>query len=108
MNGASLLFKPSPELGPGTLPFVRVFAQLSDTDRLLNRLVTQRLMTKIRRALAQMRQLHAVGSHNLSCVSGLSELGGQVAIDLKADADFHESGGCPKHETFLRFSIIGR
>jgi hypothetical protein len=37
---------------------------------------------------------------------GLLELGGQVAIDLKADADFHESGGCPKHEAFLRFSII--
>jgi hypothetical protein len=34
------------------------------------------------------------------------ELGGQVAVDLKADADFHESGGCPNHETFLRFSII--
>jgi hypothetical protein len=37
---------------------------------------------------------------------GLLELGGQVAIDLKADADFHESGGCPNHETFLRFSSI--
>jgi hypothetical protein len=34
------------------------------------------------------------------------ELGGQVAVDLKADADFNESGGCPNHETFLRFSII--
>lgn len=34
---------------------------------------------------------------------GLLELGGQVAIDLKADADFHESRSCPNHETFLRF-----
>jgi hypothetical protein len=40
----------------------------------------------------------------------ISEFGGQIPVDLKANADFDESRSRPDHETFLRFklSIISR
>jgi hypothetical protein len=33
------------------------------------------------------------------------QLGWQIPVDLKADADFDESGSRPDHETFLQFLL---
>jgi hypothetical protein len=35
----------------------------------------------------------------------ISEFGGQIPVDLKADADFDESRSRPDHYTFLRFKL---
>jgi len=37
-----------------------------------------------------------------------SEFGGQIPVDLKADADFDESRSRPDHETFLLFQFMSR
>ena len=37
-----------------------------------------------------------------------SKLGRQIAVDLKADADFNEEGGGPSHEFLLDFRVCAR
>ena len=87
---------------------MQAFAQLSDADPSVgrSRRDTRRYGKKSGVQLAHLRQRTPFALIIDLARVGLLELGGQVAIDLKADADFHESGGCPNHETFLRFSII--
>jgi hypothetical protein len=85
---------------------MQAFAQLSNADPSVGRSPRgTRLAKKFGVQLAHLRQRTPFALIIDLARVGLLELGGQVAIDLKADADFHESGGCPNHETFLRFSI---
>jgi hypothetical protein len=87
---------------------MQAFAQLSDADpgQIVAGGTRAVLAKKFGVQLAHLRQRTPFTLIIDLARVGLLELGGQVAIDLKADADFHERGGCPNHETFLRFSIV--
>ena len=68
--------------------------QLSDADPSVGRSRpdTRRSVKKSGVQLAHLRQRTPFALTIDLARVGLLELGGQVAIDLKADADFHESG----------------
>ena len=56
-------------------------------------------------ASAKLTGLKSIDVGGPAPLEPTSEFGGQIAVDLEADADFYKNRSRPGHETFLHFSI---